>query len=306
MKKKYLLLLFACLLLFSSVQACAICGCGAGNYYLGIMPPFGKNFAGVRYRSYGFRSHLGQGFKPFEATHETFQSIELWGRFYLTPRLQVIALIDYNFNTQLDQDVTKKLQGLGDIPIIVNYNVLNTTTDAMSSERTLNHVLWLGGGLKLPTGQYKYNEDATAVANANFQLGTGSIDYLMNGLYTLRYKKWGLSVDANCKINSQNSDEYKFGDRFSATAAAFFVKQIGALTVMPNAGVYTEHSRKNQQYGIAIDETGGAATFASLGVEANYKKISMGFNYQSPFAQHLADGHSKAEDKLMMHVTMLF
>ncbi len=75
---------------------------------------------------------------------------------------------------------------------------------------------------------------------------------------------------------------------------------------MPNLGIYVEDSQTNKQFKQVIENTGGTATFASGGVEAYYKKLSMGFNYQTPVAQNLADGHSKAHDKVTVHVTVMF
>src|SRR3954462_7781905 len=105
MKKRIIILILVVLSSRAVVQACAICGCGAGNYYFGIMPQYQKNFVGVRYYQYSFTSHVGQGYSPYEATHETFRTTELWMRFYPTPRIQIFSLIDYNFNTQVDQGV---------------------------------------------------------------------------------------------------------------------------------------------------------------------------------------------------------
>ncbi|HTJ49160.1 MAG TPA: hypothetical protein VL443_06865 [Cyclobacteriaceae bacterium] len=306
MKAKLVLITLAWVATYSSASACAICGCGVGNYYFGIMPQFHKNFVGLRYRNYSYTSHIGAGYKPFEATHETFSSAELWARFYPTKRIQLVTILSYSFNTQVDQGVTKDIQGVGDIPIFVNYNILNTNNQPLSEARVLNHNLLVGGGIKLPTGKYKYTEDPTQVANANFQLGTGSVDFMTNLLYTLRFKRFGLSVDATYKMNTANSNKYQFGNRASGTASVFYVQQIKKFGVMPNAGIYAEDSGKNKQYDIKIDNTGGAATFASAGVETYYKNLSIGFNYQSPMVQHLASNHSKAHDKVMVHVTFMF
>lgn len=290
----------------SSAHACAICGCGAGNYYFGILPQYQKNFVGVRYLGYSFTSHVGAGYNPYEATHETFQTTELWMRFYPVNRLQIVTLIDYNFNSQLDKGVTKNLQGFGDIPILINYNILNTTFQPLSDKRLLNHNLFIGGGVKLPTGKYKYEEDPKQVANANFQLGTGSVDFILSTMYTLRFKRFGLSVDGNYKINTANSNKYQFGNRVSGTASIFYIQQIKKFGLMPNIGMYLENSLRNKQYGISIDNTGGDAYFLSVGLETYYKKISMGVNIQSPVAQHLADGNSRAHEKVMAHITFLF
>ena len=306
MKTKSFVVVLLAVISYTRAHACAICGCGAGNYYLGIMPQFSKNFVGLRYRTYSFTSHVGKGYNPYEATHETFQSTELWTRIYITSRIQVISFVNFNFNRQLDNGVNKEIQGIGDMPILVNYNLINTTTQPSSENRILNHSLFLGGGIKLPTGKYQYTEGPKAVANANFQLGTGSTDFIMNSLYTMRYKRFGLSVDVNYKINTKNSNEYRFGNRVSGTGSVFYVQQIKKIGMMPNVGLYFEDSALNQQYGINIENTGGSAFFASAGVESYYKKFGMGFNFQSPISQHLAGDHSIGHDRAMVHISYLF
>jgi hypothetical protein len=306
MKKKLLFLFFIVLASVSSNYACAICGCGAGNYYFGILPQYQKNFIGLRYLGYSFTSHIGAGYNPYEATRETFQTTELWMRFYPVKRLQVVALIDYNFNTQRDRGVITELHGLGDIPVLINYNIINTAEQPLSDARVLNHNLFIGGGVKLPTGKYKFQEDPNQVSNPNFQLGTGSVDFIVSSMYTLRFERFGLSVDGNYKINTTNANGYQFGNRLSGTASLFYIQQIKKFGLMPNIGVYLENAERNRQHGVTITETGGDAYFFSVGLETYYKKISVGFNLQSPIVQHLANGHSKAHEKVMAHITFLF
>jgi hypothetical protein len=306
MKKCFFIFVILTMASIIDADACAICGCGTGNYYLGIMPQYKKNFIGFRYLHYSFTSHIGEGYKPFEATSETFQTTELWMRFYPTDRLQVLTLIDYNFNKQIDQGVTKYLQGVGDIPLIVNYNILNTTYQPLSESRVFNHNIFLGGGIKLPTGRYKFEENISQVSNANFQLGTGSVDFIATANYTIRHKRFGLSNDFNYKFNGKNHNDYKFGNRFSGTTTLFYIQQFRKLGLMPNAGMYFENSAKNNQYGVNIDNTGGSAYLLTAGADAYYKKMAIGINFQTPVSQNLANHHSETHGKIMMHVSFMF
>lgn len=285
----------------SGATACDICGCGAANYYWGIMPQFHKSFLGIRYRSQSFDSHLG--LHPSLATSEYFQTAELWGRYYIAPRWQAVVFVPYHINRQQTTAGTKHLNGVGDIPIVVNYNLLSTTTEAL---RETNHQIWLGGGVKLPTGDYQFTEDPTQVANPNFQLGTGSVDFLVNAWYTLRHGRMGFTTDATVRLATANSTEYKFGHRLNGSASFFYVQQIKSIALMPNTGVFFEAAQRNTQSGVVIPETGGTATFFTLGSEAYVKSFAFGLSYQKPMQQTLAEGRIQAHDRLVAHVTFMF
>jgi hypothetical protein len=103
MKKLFLF----CFLITQSiaVSACDICGCGAGNYYLGIMPQFHKQLIGIRYRFQSFNSHVGLA--PALLSSEQFQTVEMWSRFYPLKRLQVVSFIPYHINEQTEGGRTR-------------------------------------------------------------------------------------------------------------------------------------------------------------------------------------------------------
>jgi hypothetical protein len=170
----------------------------------------------------------------------------------------------------------------------------------------VNHNLWVGGGVKFPTGKYQYTEDQATVANPSFQLGSGSTDFMLNTIYTLRYKQVRLNTDLTYKINSYNSNDYKFGDKVSGTASLFYIHQIGKVGLMPNTGIYYETSAKNINKDAEVLETGGDALFTSYGMELYAKKFSVGLNLQNPLSQNLGAGRIQSHSRTMVHFTFLF
>jgi hypothetical protein len=296
------LFLFCFLITLSiAVSACDICGCGAGNYYFGIMPQFHKQFIGVRYRFQSFNSHVGLA--PALLSSEQFQTVEMWSRFYPLKRLQVVSFIPYHINEQTEGGRTRYLQGLGDIPLVVSYNLINTVEQPL---RTTHHNLWIGAGIKLPTGKYTYTDNPSEVANPNFQLGTGSLDWMMNAMYTLRHNNFGWTTDVTMKINTANRNDYQFGNRISGTTSVFYVHQWKKVGVMPNAGMYYEASEQNYTNVSYVLETGGTASFVSVGLELYYKKFSMGTNWQLPVTQNLGAGRIQSHNKTLLHFTFMF
>src|SRR5690554_4646258 len=158
-------------------RACDVCGCANSGSYFGLMPQSHKSIIGVRYNYLNFDTHPDN---KILATKERFNVAELYGRFFPVKRVQVMAFVPYRFDEQVTSAITKRNSGLGDITALASYNVFNSLMDGESGG-DLTHSLMVGGGIKLPTGKFSFDEnDPLQVANANFQLGTGSTDFILN------------------------------------------------------------------------------------------------------------------------------
>src|SRR5690606_7301085 len=134
-----------------TAQGCNVCGCGVGTNHHGILPQFQKNFVGVRYHNKTYRSHLGMEHAAMYS-NEHFQSVELWARFYPAKRVQVFAFLPYKINERTEGSDVLRLRGIGDASVSVNYSLINTYDSALA---TLRHNLMIGGGVKLPTGNFQ-------------------------------------------------------------------------------------------------------------------------------------------------------
>jgi len=303
MKIKAILLFFVLLGYVLPSNACDICGCGNSGSFFGILPQSHMRFAGIRYRVKNYESHLNSSF--FRA-QENFQTTELWARFYPIKRTQVMVFVPYNWNTQTlyRTETPQQISGLGDVSALVHYNVFNTFWD--STLHKIDQTLMIGGGVKAPTGKFRYVEDGTEVANANFQLGTGSVDFMLNAIYNVRYNKWGANLDATYKINTQNTNQYRFANRMSGSISVFRTLALSSLTLMPNAGVYVEHFGYDTKNGNKNTFTGGTLSTANAGLELYYKKISAGITYQTPLYQQLSDGDLKLKNAFSTHLTFMF
>lgn len=303
MKTRSIVLFFVLLGYTLPTNACDICGCGNGGSFFGILPQSHLRFAGVRYRVKQYESHLSSS---FFRSREQFQTAELWARFYPLKRTQLMVFVPYNWNTQTlyRTETPQKISGLGDISALFHYNIVNTFWD--STTHKIDQTLLIGGGIKAPTGKFRYVEDGTEVANANFQLGTGSVDFVVNAIYNLRYQKWGSNVDVSYKINTTNPTHYRFANRLSGSVSVFRTLSLSSLTLMPNAGVYVEHFGYDIKNGQKNTFTGGTLSTANAGLEVYFKRISAGIIYQSPLYQRLSDGDLKLKNTLSTHLTFLF
>ncbi|MEE1884116.1 transporter [Pedobacter flavus] len=308
MKKKIILIALLSSCTFTLVRACDICGCGVGSYYLGLLPEFNKRFAGLRYQHKSLATHLGpNGERTPISADETYQSTELWGGVNFGKKFRVLAFIPYNFNEKVAQTGNGSKNGLGDIALMGYYGLADHRTSV--GQKLLVQSLWVGAGVKLPTGKYEPSERlAVSESPNNFQLGTASTDFTLNATYDIRLQDLGLNVNLNYKINTENKHNYRYGKKFTSNILLYHKFRIAKLlTIAPNIGVLYETAEKdmeNKKY--EIETSGGYSLSAIAGMEFSFKRISMGTNYQNVHSQALAGRRALAGNRWMIHTSFAF
>lgn len=288
-------------------NCCEICGCGVGNTYIGVLPEFGKQIIGVRYRYNSIITHLGVGnVTTYLTSKEFYNTTELWGGFKIAHKWRLLSSIPYNFNHRINGAISNSKSGIGDINNIFYYELLNNKT-ITSNNQLLVNAIWLGAGIKLPTGKYNSIDKNTVNSNNLFQLGTGSTDFLIAAMYDLRFQNIGININSNYKINTTNYHHYKYGNKLSINGQLYYKFKIGnSISMVPNAGILYETSKKDTDNGEIVDISGGNITMSGIGMETSYKKLALGFNWQSPLNQNLAMTIIKGRDRLMVHLSFSF
>jgi hypothetical protein len=300
MKKAVVSIVFL-FILISSACTCDICGCGLGNYYIGMLPQFSRSFFGLRYQYRRFHTQLTSDHTQF--SNDIFQSIELWGGVNISKRWQMLAFLPYNLNKQISDDGISHTHGLGDIAVLMNYKIFDKSS-VNKHNSSISQQLWLGAGIKIPTGKVDIDtNDPEIVAVANSQMGTGSTDILLNAMYTIRFNKVGINTTANYKLNTKNKFDYQFGNKFTTNSFAYYSIESKKVNLAPNIGLMYEKSAGNKLKGSAIEQTGGYVALAAAGIEFNFNKISLGVNTQIPFSQNFAEGQTETKSRVMFHVS---
>ena len=306
MKKYSALILF--LIMYASCFACDICGCGVGSNYIGILPEFSKKILGLRYRYNTLLTHIGVGGQTsYLTTTETYRTTELWGGWTIGKRFRAMINLPMNFNEKRNAESTSYKNGLGDIALQSFYKVVDNRKTL--GEKLLVHSLWIGAGIKLPTGKYEApekNGDLINTANI-FQLGTGSVDFTFGMMYDIRLQDVGLNTTINYKMNTKNKEDYQYGNKFSTSTQAYYKIRIANLfTIAPNAGIVYENASLDEDHKYKADVSGGYVLMSTLGIEATFKHIAVGTNFQHPLSQDLANSFVKTNDRLMIHAAFMF
>jgi hypothetical protein len=175
----------------------------------------------------------------------------------------------------------------------------------LGNHKMVNQQLWLGGGIKLPTGPFNINmqDSTTTVADINAQIGTGSVDFLLNGMYNLNIRNFGVSASVTYKINTINDEHYKYGNKFTSNLIAYYHFSKKSVILTPNAGIGFENVAINELEGKNVQYTGSQVMTAIAGLELNINRINFGVNTQLPLSQNFAEGQTRLKMGAMMHIT---
>ncbi len=299
--KKIIFVLFAIIIAYSS-KACDICGCGVGNFNPHMFPHFAQKFItfGYNYRHYQTNAHDDLGTEMLNK--EYYNSFSVAGQFTIAKKIELMGYLPFQSNMQKGPEGIKSLNKLGDVVFLANYRLV----DHISSNNQFRQTFVAGAGIKLPTGNYHYEEGSEEeVDNPNFQAGTGSTDYLLNGSYSFRYKKIAMSTGVTYKLNTANKDDYRFGNRLLTVVQFKYIRDMRNISIIPNAGLVAEKMNEDKASGISVDHTGGYNIQAMIGLDVNNRKIAAGIFYSKPIKQELAMGHIQAMPGLNVHVSFI-
>jgi hypothetical protein len=286
-------------------KACDACGCAMSGNYSGIYPLFTKNIFGVRFGNRSF-DHPLTDFN-FNGTsrvlRDEFNSMEVWGRFYPHPRVQVFAFVPFREHTREETERTTKISGIGDITLSANYTLFNT---ADSASAKIRHALLIGGGLFLPTGKYMQRDERLVTLPAQFQVGTGAFGYSVNANYTYRLGKFGINADLFAKFNEENERSYEFGNQTAVTAALFYKVETGTTAFLPNLGASFEHYEKDSEFGNRKDDTGGEVMLLNAGVDVYMNRFFISASAQIPIQQTLPFSQPASADRFNLGLAYTF
>lgn len=296
---KKILSLIVLVTISSTLLACDICGCGAGGSFLGIIPQFGRSQFGLRtsFRTFDHpNTLLNVNGNSIVQRDENFQT-DFTLRLFKKNRIQYFFQVPLKINTRYESLRTTRLSGVGDIQVGATYTLIQQQD---SSAIRFKNLLAIGGGISLPTGKYMQRDETKVIMPALFQLGSGAFQYSASIYYSLRYKRWGSTLNAVYSYAQQNEMKYQFGQRYQTALAIFYRKDFNwkskpkkndpvfqentkMLAVLPSLGWSLEHSEKDLEYGLEKPYTGGTQYLLQAAIDVYYQKFAFNLFLQQSY-----------------------
>lgn len=312
-----LLLLFA-LLLPAAARACDICGC-----FMGITPY--DNQSGIslmhRYRSFSGYRAVGQtpqffpggvgvfaprrlnsadnsyrhDHKNDPTDYEAFRVVELRAKYFLARRLELNAFVPYVMNTSQINGRQLNVSGLGDVTVFAGYHLIRNIETAGIQSR-----LVVGGGLKLPTGDFR-RQNASGVRYPMLsQPGTGTTDGFVYANYIGSYRSLGLSLNGSYRIASENAYRNSLAPSVAAFANLFYRLPLGdSWQLYPSAQLFYEKTDGEMLEGRLTHEHEMNNALLGPGLDVYYKNFSLNTAVQLPVYTALTD-HPASAGRLVL------
>jgi len=294
---KYWLIAALCLLAVGNVAACDACGCGTGAMAWGIMPNNNQHFIGFRskWRAFDTRSHLVEGVMTGNSRDQFLRS-ELVGRFSFKERFQLHLSVPYTYAS----NVETTQRGIGDIALAGHVMLL-----LPKEYSVFKHALQIGIGGEAPTGHFEFSHELPSI----MQPGSGSWDFTLYGAYSVRYRDFGLSLEAGRKQNGTTKGYFQQGVSRNAQGKFFYTYRKNDIRIIPGLGVSYEHWDRDLQdtrYNIYMAYSGGELATAQLSLDYFTPKWAAGVEYGKAIYQNIAQGNSALKSNAQLKLLYFF
>ena len=289
--------LYTLLVLYSfSVNACDICGC-----FMGITPYDNQSQISFlhRYRAFnGYKTYnqpsnlfASGAYKMAHGGHDTtlntyaksysskdyesYKILELRVKYFVHKRIELNAIVPFNFNKSKENNIVTQTSGIGDPTFYLGYHIIRRL-----EELKFQHRLISGAGIKLPSGNYYAKDNANNRIPLLLQTGTGSVDYFAYLNYVIGYKKIGMNANVMYKINGKNYYQEKIDNSASAYLNFFYKILIKKVIMIPSIQSYYEYTNGLIKNDVLQAGTKMNSLLVGPGLDLTYKNLGLNFSYQ--------------------------
>jgi len=212
----------------------------------------------------------------------------------VTEKFALIGMVPYMDMTLKMAGIERGAAGRGDSMLLGRYQVfqLDRPGETFRAQAL--------GGLKFPTGRDDQG-DAFGRLPQPMQLGSGSYDPVVGGIFTWQRLRWQADFDLSYKINTK-ANGFRFGDTLAHDAA--FQYRLSPLT-LPEQGVPSfiygvlelngRWAERSELHGGKVGDSGGYTLFVSSGLQYVTQRWVAEISVQLPLIQDLNGNQVKTD-----------
>ncbi|TYZ07645.1 hypothetical protein FY528_14905 [Hymenobacter lutimineralis] len=315
MKRQFLFVLAGLLPLWG--RACDICGC-----FMGITPYDNQSSISLmhRYRAFNGYQQLGQqhrffpaGVRPFFPAalnrddnyrhahkgdahdYEVFRVAELRAKYFLAQRVELNAFVPFAMNTSYANGRELTQSGLGDVTLFAGYHLLRAIETAGMQSRLI-----VGGGTKLPTGDFRRRNAEGRRYPTLTQPGTGTTDGFVYANYIGSYRNVGISLNTSYRRATRNAFQESTAPSSSTFANLFYRLPLkGNWQVYPSAQFFYEKTKGETFEGHLTGEHAMNNALLGPGIDVYYQNVSLNASAQFPVYTATTD-HPASAGRLVL------
>ncbi|QKG59215.1 hypothetical protein GKZ68_21295 (plasmid) [Hymenobacter sp. BRD128] len=232
---------------------------------------------------------------------EAFRVMELRGKYFVSPRVEVNAFVPYVMNTAQINGKQLNVSGLGDITVFAGYHLIRAIETAGVQSRLI-----VGGGLKLATGDFRRQNDQGERYPLLNQAGTGTTDGFVYANYIGSFHNVGLSVNTSYRRATTNAYRYSMAPSSSTFANLFYRFAFGSdWQVYPSAQFFYEKTNGELYEGQLTGEHALNNALLGPGLDVYYKNVSLNTSFQLPVYTAATD-HTASAGRFVVSVGYSF
>jgi len=270
--------------ILGSSYACDIC-----SAYSRIRPNDYDHTIGIHYTLRGLEGELPSGLKHLghlnglystDLLEESFYTLELRGRYRFSNRLALLGIMPFKTNIRTQNGQIREVgSGIGDPSSFLEYRPF-----LPKSDRSVKFMTNLRAGVKFPLGntQKMYKEE---YLDYDFQLGSGSYDFLFGSESYVGLEHLGLAVSQLYKLNTPNLSEFEFGDSYNAMAMLDYRWNSKKVSLSVSSGIQVEKQWMDEEEQIEYLGTDKLVYSAVFRSDVTINNLEFYGMYAKPFSQ---------------------
>lgn len=314
---------FFCLLISATSVACDICG-----NFMGVTPYNNRNSISFlhRYRVFnGYRNYQQQShfFPPsaYRVAHvahqndtasgvlnphsskdfESYKIFELRFKYFVHKRIELNVFLPLLDNKSKTNDMYEHHTGFGDVSVNAGFHLI-----LPDEENEFKQKLLVGAGIKLPSGNYYAHDSHSMRLPFEMQPGTGSTDGFVYFNYILMYRKVGINVNGNYKMNGKNRYQEKINNSTTDFMSVFYKVKCKKLMFYPSVQCNYEYTKGLRIKGVLQTATAVNALMLGPGLDVYYKSFSLNTSWQFTTLEKVLPGELKSAGRFSLGLNYNF